>query len=671
MKVVHNWLKDYIGDSIPTAQEIETLLTFHAFEVEGVEAVAGHEVIDIKILPDRGADCLSHRGIARELASIIGVPLVFDPLQNNERLAQFSDITVSIVDPKACTRFSAALVTGIAVGSSPLWLQKRLLALGQRPINNIVDATNYVMYSLGQPIHAYDADKFPQKEGKWQFEVRFAEVGESVSLIAEGGKHKVNAEGRESTLGYKVNAEGTEGALGQEDRVITLQGTELLIVDGSSGRPIGLAGVKGGAYAGVDSATSKIIIEAAHFDPVVVRKTARRLGIVIDASKRFENNLSEGLVPHALRDVVKLIIEIAGGKCEGAIDVTVGDLFKRNPVTLPIAQVNALLGLSLSKEVMIDLVKKVGATIVDQGDTLLLEAPFERMDLNIPEDYIEEIGRLYGYINVASQVPPIVPLVEMNMRHFYSDIARVQLFSLGFSEVITSSFREKDAIQLQNALANDKSYLRSNLAINLREVLQKNANLVDILGAQDTRVFEIGTVFTRFEGVIHEHVSLCIGVQVKVKGYTPKDDELLKTIVTSLEEKLGTSLNGTVEQGVFECNWSNVFTQLPVPIAYEKVPVAKEIIYKPFSLYPAIARDIALWVTEGTDTETVQTVIDANAGALRVRTTLLDVFTKEGRTSYAFRLVFQSYEKTFTDEEANACMKPVYAAVQEKGWEVR
>jgi len=154
MKVVHQWLKDYVGDSIASPEEIEKLLTFHAFEVEGVEKVGDHDVLDVKILPDRGSDCLSHRGIAREIASITGVPLSFDPLQSNERLPVFSDITVSIADTYACSRFGAALITGIMVQESPQWLKERLLALGQRPINNIVDATNYVMYALGQPLHA-------------------------------------------------------------------------------------------------------------------------------------------------------------------------------------------------------------------------------------------------------------------------------------------------------------------------------------------------------------------------------------------------------------------------------------------------------------------------------------------------------------------------------------
>lgn len=644
MKVVHDWLKDYIGDSIPTSEKVEELLTFHAFEVEGKENVAGHEVIDIKILPDRGADCLSHRGIARELASITGVPLVFDPLQSEERLPLFDKISVSIADTKACTRFSAALVTGIEVKDSPEWLQNRLRALGQRPINNIVDATNYVMYSIGQPIHAYDADKFPQVDGTWKFDVRFALKDETVSLIAEGGKN--------------------------EDRVVTLLGTELLIVDGSNNRPIGLAGVKGGAYAGVDAQTSKIIIEAAHFDPVVVRKTARRLGIVIDASKRFENNLSSGLVPHALRDVVILVTVIAGGNCEGSIDV-VHQEESRTHVTLEIAHVNRLLGLDLKKEVMIDILERIGATVVDQGETLLLDAPFERMDLNIAEDYIEEIGRIHGYNHVVSEVPSIVPLLEINVRHYYSEVVRNLLVDVGFSEVITSSFGQKDQIQLHNALASDKSYMRSTLGKNLFGVLDKNANLVDLLGAFDTRVFEIGTVFTKTNNVVTEHVSLCIGVRTKVRGYVANDDVELTKVITSLETKLGIPMHFELEGGIAECNFTNVFLSLPVPTEYKKVEVAEEIVYKPFSVYPAMSRDIALWVKDGVEAHEVEATINQNAGALRVRTTLVDVFTKEGRTSYAFRLVFQSNEKTLTDEEVNVVMEGVYRAVTEKGWEVR
>lgn len=644
MKVVHSWLKDYVGESLASPEEVEKLLTFHAFEIEGVEKVAGEDVIELKILPDRAADCLSHRGVAREIANITGVPLVHDPLLSTHRLPLFSDITVAIEDTQACSRFGAVLITGIEVTESPQWLKVRLEALGQRSINNIVDATNYVMYALGQPLHAYDADKFPQVDGKWQFQVRFAESNETVSLIAEGGK--------------------------QEDRIVTLTGSELLIVDGSCNRPIGLAGVKGGAYAGVDAATTKIIVEAAHFDPILTRKTARRLGIVIDASKRFENNPSSELIPHALREIVSLIEKIAGGKCEGSIDE-----LKREEtakvVTVAATQVNSLLGLLLTTDQMEVILSRVAHTVSCADGLFTLTGTLERRDLNIPEDYIREIGRIHGYEHIVSAVPVRVPLQEINARHYYSEKVREVLTGLGFSEVITSSFNKKDQVELRNALASDKSFMRSTLRENIAGVLNKNAHLADFLGVTDIRVFEIGTVFTLSEGTVVEHISLCVGVRSKAQGYTLKDDTTVTEVIEVLTNELGIKMNFTLEKGVAECNFNEVFTQLPVPHEYKEIAVAEEIIYRPFSAYPAMVRDIALWVTEDVAPEVVEEILNETAGALRMRTTLVDVFTKEGRTSYAFRLVFQSFEKTLTDEEVNVLMDSVYTAVQTKGWETR
>ncbi|MCA9366616.1 phenylalanine--tRNA ligase subunit beta, partial [Candidatus Kaiserbacteria bacterium] len=531
-------------------------------------------------------------------------------------------IAVHIADSAACPRFTAALIRGIEVKASPAWLQARLAALGQRSINNIVDATNYVMYALGQPLHAYDAGKFPQIEGKWQFEVRFAREGEVVSLLAEGGK--------------------------EEDRDVTLTGSELLIVDGSSDTPIGLAGVKGGRFAGVDSTTTDIIVEAAHFDPILTRKTARGLGIVIDASKRFENEPSRELPLYAQTEIIKLITDIAGGSCEGIVDIY-PEPYAPTVVAVEPTRVNRLLGLSLESSEMVSILERAGITVEEKDRQLLCTGPWERTDLTIAEDFIEEIGRIYGYDHVQSVVPETVPLTELNVRHYYSEKVRETLIDLGFSEVITSSFRKKDEIQLRNALASDKSYMRSTLRKNIAETLDKNAGFVDLLGAADTRVFEIGTVFTKEEGTVSEHVSLCVGVRQKVSGYTPKDDALIADVVRALETALGAACDFTIEKGVAELNLSALMSELPAPAAYEPVTVAPEIAYAPFSVYPAVTRDIALWVPAGTTAEEVEAVLNDNAGELRVRTTLFDEFTKDDRISYAFRLVFQSKEKTPTD----------------------
>ena len=645
MKIVHSWLKDYLGDALPTPEKVGELLTFHSFEVDGVEEVEGEIVFDISVLPNRASDCLCHRGMAREISSLISAPLVHDPFIEKPALVATDKVSITIESAEACPRFSAALITGVTVSDSPMWLQTRLRALGVRSINNIVDATNYVMYAIGEPMHAYDADLFKQVEGKWNFVIRNARIGETVSLLAEGGKN--------------------------EDRVVELIGTELLIVDGATDTPIGLAGVKGGRYAGVHEGTKNIIIEAAHFHPTITRKTARRLGIVIDASKRFENEPSRELIPYAQAEIIKLIKDIAGGTFEGWVDEYKET--KINPeVVLPVMQVNALLGVVLSAAEMQDILVRIGATILAAtGESFTVVGPWERNDLLIAEDFIEEIGRIHGLHHIESIIPEAAPLVEVNVRQFYTEAIRQELIQHGFSEVVTSSFTNKDVIQLQNSLASDKSYLRSTLNKNLHKVLDANFTHTDLLGMTDVRVFEIGTVFDKTEASVTEHTSIALGVRTKGNGYNSKDDLLLKTACETVEQVLGAKLEWNMEKGVAEASLSEVLPTLNAPSSYGEFIFKTPATYKPVSVYPAMSRDIALWVGEGELAYDIEATIRHAAGDLVVRLDLFDTFTKDGRTSYAFRLVFQSFEKTLTDVEVTVHMDNVYKVVAEKGWEVR
>jgi len=644
MLVSWNWLQDYIGDSTLRATDAATLLGRHAFELEDVEERADDTIIDVDILPNRSSDCLCHRGIARELASITGVPLAHDPLTTQPELLTTDKIAINIADAKACPRFSASLITDVTVGDSPQWLQERLRAIGQRSINNIVDATNYVMFAIGQPLHAYDAELFPQVDGRWQFDIRFAKEGETIVLIPEAGK--------------------------DEARVVTCQGTELVIVDGSSQTPIGLAGVKGGSFAGVHAGTRRVIIEAAHFHPTITRKTARRLGIVIDASKRFENEPARDLIPFAQAEIIKLITDIAGGTLVGVADVYLAK--KENPtVIVDPSHVNRLLGLQLSSQQMQTYLKRIGATLTTKDDRLHVIGPWERTDLNIEEDFIEEIGRLHGYEHIVAIPPTPRELPEYNARHYYSERIRTTLTKLGYSEVITSSFRKKDVVQLKNALASDKQYLRSNLRNNISDVLDTNAGFTDLLGTIDTRVFEIGTVFHKTDTGVAEHVALAIGVRLRQQGYSGKEDKVVAEATKAVEEALGTTIEWIVEKGVAECNLTELLQSLPTPKTYEPVTVGDEMSYQPFSTYQHMSRDIALWVTEGTTAADVETVLNQHAGPLRVRTTQFDEFTKDGRTSFGFRLVFQAPDRTLTDAEVNAVMEDIYAAVAQHGWDVR
>lgn len=641
MLVSYNWLKNYIDDSIPPVEKLEELLTFHAFEIDGIEQVGDDTVLDVKVLPDRSPDCLSHRGIAHEIAAIINQPLKDDPLRNEAENTPVTDkITVTIEDSTLCRRFGMALITGVKVGPSPEWLQARLKALGQRSINNVVDATNYVMFGLGQPLHAYDADLFERGEDdKWHFGVRLARAGEKVTTLT----------GEEYELNPNIQ----------------------LIVNEVGDVPAGIAGIKGGKYAEVHDGTTNILLEAANFEPSFTRKASQALKLQTDASKRFENGISRSMSPYGLVETVGLITQIAGGTCEGYID-EYPEKVENEEVTVTLEAINARLGLKIEEETVSDILKRLDFEVKKSGTSWTVVAPHERVDITIPDNVIEEVGRIYGYEHVTSVVPEPVALPEINARHFYSEIIRDTLTMLGFSEVITSSFRKKDEIRLQNALASDKGYMRSSLLRNLTEVLDKNMPNKDLLGVSDIRVFEIGSVFQKGgETGILEHMSVGVGVRTKAQGYTPKDDEVLKEVLGALEEVLGSAIYRTISKGVAEFNLTDLLTTLPVPEGYNSVSKSVDAVFKPYSTYPFVTRDIALWVPESLTAEAVAEVIDGAAGNLRTRTTLFDEFKKDGRVSYAFRLVFQSYEKTLTDDEVNVVMDRLATVVGERGWEVR
>lgn len=641
MKVVHEWLKEYVGDAMPDVAACEDLFTFHAFEVDGIEVVDGKDVLDIKVLPDRASDCLSHRGIAHELAALKGVPLAHDPLREPASLTPHTDkIKVTISDTEACRRFGAALMTGVTITESPEWLKARLHALGQRSINNVVDATNYVMLGLGQPLHAYDAAKFPHTETGWHFGVRMAKEGEEVTTLT-----------------------GDTYALAP---------TVQLITDALSGVPAGIAGIKGGKLAEIDTATTTIILEAANFAPQITRKAAQFLKLQTDASKRFENNLSPELVPYALVEVVRLITEIAGGVCEGYVDMYPTPL-TNTPVAVTLTQVNALLGMALTEDVVDDILTRLGFTFTKDAEIWTVTAPWGRTDVTIAADVIADIGRVYGYEHVASVLPTPVPLAECNARQYYSEKIRQVLIAAGCSEVITSSFRKKDVITLQNALASDKGSLRSTLTHNIREALDKNMPNVDLLGLSSLALFEIGTVFSKTPAGddVMEHIALAIGVRTKQQGYTPKDDAPLTALIAKVEETLGVSLQGISDKGVYECNLTEILGTLPVPSAYDAYVPQESVSFTPFSAYPFISRDIALWVPEIVTGDVIEKEIRENAGALLTRVTLFDSFAKEGRVSYAFRLIFQSHEKTLTDDEVGAIMNTLTTTLTAKGFEIR
>lgn len=633
MKFSYNWLQSLLEKPLPPAAELGELITFHSAEIEELIPVSGDTVLDVKVLPDKSAWLMSHRGMAKEVAVITKNTLKNDPFLHPVTIAPDERIKVSL-ETDTCDFYSAALITGVKVGPSPEWLKDRLVALGQRSINNIVDATNYVMFELGQPLHAFDADKLSHDNGH-HIVVRNAESGEKIVTLT-----------------------------GEE---YTLSSSDALIVDGGNNTPVGIAGVKGGAVAAVDTSTTSILLEAAHFDRFAIRKTAKNLKLQTDASKRYENGICRTVAPIALTRVVDLILEVAGGTTE--VVTAVGEAsVSREPVTVTLTEVNSLLGVTLTMNDVEDILNRFAYTYTSDADTVTVTPPFERDDLVISEDLVEEIGRIYGLGHIVS-IPPIVSAVtEINIRHYYSEKIRETLMALGFSEVYTSSFRNKDEVKLENALATDKGYLRSSLVENLREARTANVPHRDLLGLHAVKIFEIGTVFAAESEEFRVGIAVQTGTSYKAKV----DDPLMTEALTALREVL-TVAPTLIHQaeGIVEFSLDALLPQLPPVTAYEPVSESPKRVYRQFSLYPAVSRDIAMWVPEGVTAEEVEEILAANAGPLCVRLSHLDTFTKEGRTSHAFRLVFQSFEKTLTDTEVQMSMDNLYKTVENQGWEAR
>lgn len=630
MKVSYNWLNKYFDGKLPAPGTLAEAFTFHAWEIEEITEAGGDTVLDVKVLPDKSMWASSHRGIAKDLSVILNLPLANDPLRVKPVFNDTPGRTDIQLETSKCRRFAAARIEGVKVGPSPVWLKEALETIGQRSINNIVDASNYVMFDLGQPSHAFDA-----------------------KLVGEAG--------------FKVRAARTgEVLVGLDEKEYSFTPKDTVIARGDTDEILSIAGLKGGKHSGISDATAEVIVEVANWDPVAVRQTGQRLRLRTDASSRYENGLVPEMVPYGLKAVVDLIIEVAGGQLVGC-DEIIKEENKNEPVKVALAKLNSVLGTKLEASDVISVISRFGWEYESNGDEFTVVPPFERTDLKIAEDLIEEIGRIYGYDHVPAVTPEPVPLQEINQRFYYSEIIRQALLEKGFSETFTSSFRAKDSIKLVNAFASDKGCLRSSLRENMAETLAKNAPNADLLGIRQVRLFEIGTVFTE-EG---ERLLLSLGVQ-SPSGYKAKiDDPVLAGAIAALGDKLEAKIEADSQNGIAEIDFGSLLKTLPTATAYAQAGNPLSVTYRPFSLYPAISRDIALWVAGGVSAAEVESVIDAAAGDLRVRTTLFDQFEKDGRTSYAFRLVFQSAEKTLTDAEANSIMDAVYAAARAQNWEVR
>lgn len=633
MKVYLPWLQQYFEQPLPGADAIAHALTFHACEIEEVTGPQGKEVIDVNVLPDRAVYALSHRGIAGELSAILGIPLAKDSFA--EALPEYTvtnQLAVSVEDMAQCPRYMAALVTGVQVGPSPDWLVEALTALGQRSINNVVDATNYVMLNIGQPLHAFDAGKLSNKDGVYAIGVRGALEAEPITTL---------------TGETYLLPEGT-----------------LVITDFGNGLPIGIAGVKGGKAAELTETTTDIIIESANFDGTLVRRTSQALKLWTDASLRFQNKPAAELVAYGMREVLTLIQEIAGGTLVGVTDIYP---VPSAPVEVRVSlnRINGLLGSAVTSEEVADALTRLNLAHTIEDNMFVVSPPFVRKDILIPEDVVEEVGRILGYEQVPAA--PLAPLVTTPTNGEYVGAERIRDFlaERGWNEISTQSFAATGDIALANPLQNDKPYLRASLAANMHDALARAITAAPrVRGVESAvKLFELGNVFTSSG----EERMLSLGCRL-ASGKSA--ESLVKEETAALQGELFGSVPVTQNGDVAELNLSEIDMAL-LGRAYHP-QIIRMGGYRPFSVYPFALRDVAVWTPAGTTESEVTNLILQSAGALLVRIDLFDRFEKDGQISYAFRLVFESMERTLADTDLDPAMEQITAALNaQEGFKVR
>lgn len=655
MKVLHGWLQGYFEKPIPTAEKLEELFTFHSFEVEGLEKGAAkdgsQDVLDVKILPDRAHYCLSHAGVALEISVLAGLPLKAHRIPPTPADTLTKKPEVRIEASQFCRRYMARYGEIAKVAPSNPHAVSMLAAIGQRAINAAVDATNITMFDCGQPMHMFDADKV-----KGAIVIRAAKPGEKIILL-----------------------DGGAGAGGLADREVELLPTDHVIADDNG--PIAIAGVKGGKNSGVTENTTRIIIESANFDPAAVRRTATRLNLRSEASKRYENEITPELTVEGMTSVCGLVKHNMPEAAFGPVVDVYPTPAKRTVIDLDPTIISNRLGVEVPLVDVKSILTSLQMEVVEKGKMLQVTVPFNRFDLTIPQDLIEEVGRIYGYDRVKGIVPPKMEGgVEVLPKFYIENKIRNELVALGFSEVSLYTLVAKGHVETAYPLAKDKAFARANLIDGVLACVDRNALNADLLGLEAIRVFELGHVFSKDS----ETSMLALGVaQIKkVKGM--KSENIIAETLAKLGEMLGVKLEGKpVMKGAhaaveIDLTAAVKACQLPASVSYTDLGFgpASTNKYQKFSVYPFITRDIAVFVPESVTAEQVWTEIEkgitkTGATKLLVRHALFDTFKKDGKLSLAFRMIYQADDRTLTDTEVAAIMDAIYAGVRAQGWEVR
>ena len=636
MLISKKWLQSHFTNELPPMQKIADVLLLHSFEIEGLEEKNGDWILDVDVLPNRAHDCLCHEGIAKELSGLLDVPV------NQERYSSFSKlqtldekIDVEIRNTQQCYRYSGTLVKNIEVRESPEWLKNRMASMGQKSINALVDATNYIMFDEGQPMHVFDADKVVGK-----IIVRNAQEGERMTTLT----------------GENLELVATDLVIADEEKILAL------------------AGVRGGKAAEVTADTKNIIIESANFHPTSTRKTARRVKILTDASKRYENGITSEKVFMAMSHMLSLVMELASTDTTQISEIT--DVYQNPEVQYVLAFTQGhtahLLGFDISEDDINSILEKFNYSYFVENGNYKVSIPFERLDLRIPEDMIEEIGRIYGYHNIPTKnVDEYVFQPKVNKDFYVAQKLRNYFVKQGFTEIMDYTFVKKGELETLNPLASDKKALRKNLSAQMKLSLEKNARVADFIGVDQVLNFEIDRVHTK-KG---EELVCCFGIDTLSKKSRKRygdEQAQIEQHIEALEKLFELEHLDYVRDAhvvSFSLNQLNIVGREYGDI-FDMISYQDDDTFVGISKYPYVKRDISFWI-EGADAQKLEEVF-WNAGSEYLQKVFLfDEFEKDGKISYAFSLIFQSSKKTLTDKEVEHDMEKINKAVEDIGGTIR
>lgn len=677
MRVPVDWLRQYV-ETPATVDEISRALTMAGLEIEGAEALGGGVVLEVNVTPNR-PDCLSVFGVARDLAAIVGLPLkppVVDITDNNDA----APVTIEIADQGLCHRYTARVIRGVTIGPSPDWLKSRLEAVGIRPINNIVDVTNYVLMELGHPLHAFDLARI--RGGK--IVVKLADDGEAFTTL---------------------------------DNVERKLSGDMLTIRDAEG-PIALAGVMGGRNSEVSTGTRDILLESAWFFPPSIRKTSRVLGLRSESSYRFERGTDiEGLA-FALDRAAAMIAELAGGQVAGGKIDDYPSKYEPPSISLAVEKAGRILGVEVPAPEMVSILRRLGMDVEENYGALTARPPSFRRDIVRDIDLIEEIARIHGYDKIVSKMPSgVVPMPPVNRGREILRRVGQTLRSAGFSEAVNFSFmnpahmdfmgfaaddERRNTVLLANPLRAEESALRTTLVPALLSNLAWNLNR----GSDGLKLYEISKVFVNIgDNVLpDEHIRIAAVLTpsaakrlypVPAQGFYElkgaleaimrelRIDRIGAAFVESTAEpylEAGRAAEiliggrragfiGEIRREVlakFDISADSYVFELYADVVIESAPAS--IKYAKLPKFPPVDRDMALLAPLNMQS---QQIIDAATGLSNSIVESIRVFDvyqgkgiPDGRKSIAYSVRYQAMDRTLTDSEVDAAHSALIGHLQ-------